>query len=69
MQREPVSSTSLASVGYDSESDRLEIEFVQGAVYEYFAVPPTIHQSLIEADSIGGYFAANIKGKYDFKKL
>ncbi len=39
MDRTPVSSSNLASVGYDSESMVLEIEFLNGSVYQYFDAP------------------------------
>jgi hypothetical protein len=36
--------------------------------YTYFDVPLTVYQDLIKADSIGKYFASNIKKKYNFSK-
>ena len=69
MQREQVTSSNLASVGYDVESSRLEIEFRHGGVYAYYSVPQSVHQALMRADSVGGYFSANIKGKYGDTKL
>lgn len=38
MKRIPVSSSNLASVGYDEISQALEIEFLHGGVYQYFGV-------------------------------
>lgn len=69
MQRTPVSSSMIRAIGYDFKSELLEVEFSQGAVYEYRLVPAAVHQALIEAGSIGGYFAANIKGQYPTRKL
>jgi hypothetical protein len=53
MEREEVTSSNLRSVGYDAESQILEIEFKQGAVYQYYEVPPEVHASLMAARSIG----------------
>ncbi|MBK7181096.1 MAG: KTSC domain-containing protein [Chloroflexi bacterium] len=39
MKRTAVSSSNLASVGYDPARQSLEIEFTTGRVYEYFDVP------------------------------
>jgi hypothetical protein len=61
MLRQPVSSTSLQSVGYDEAKQILEVEFQRGTVYQYFEVPPQIYQELLAADSHGTYFAQNIK--------
>ena len=38
MIRQPVSSSNIRSIGYDSESNTLEIEFHSGGVYQYFGV-------------------------------
>lgn len=40
MQRTPVDSSTMAAVGYDADSETLEIEFVNGHLYQYFDVPP-----------------------------
>lgn len=39
MNRNPVSSSNVKSVGYDSESSRLEVEFHHGGIYQYYGVP------------------------------
>ena len=36
MKREPVSSSTIASIGYDPDSQTLEIQFLNGSVYLYF---------------------------------
>lgn len=69
MNRTPVSSSNVASVGYDADSATLEIEFNNGAVYQYFDVSENIYGELIGAQSIGGYLANNIKGRYRYSKV
>lgn len=64
MDRRPVSSSSLASVGYDSASETLEVEFLNGRVYQYFNVPQFMHERMIEAPSIGTFFNAEIRNAY-----
>jgi len=61
MERTPVQSTNLASVGYDSANMILEIEFLKGGIYQYFNVPSHIHEGLMAAGSKGIYFDQNIK--------
>jgi hypothetical protein len=65
----PVSSSNLSSVGYDAESQTLEIEFHHGGVYQYAGVPEGEYEGLISAESQGKYFHANIKNRYPFSKL
>jgi hypothetical protein len=69
MERIPVSSRNLSSVGYDADSQTLEIEFNHGGVYQYAGVPEGEHQGLMSADSLGKYFNANIKDRYPCTKL
>ena len=61
MDREPVESSNLASVGYDESSSTLEIEFRHGDIYQYSAVPLSVYQGLMSASSKGQYFDQNIK--------
>jgi hypothetical protein len=67
MNRKPVESSNIASIGYDSET--LEIEFHDGGVYQYFNVPEQIYQELFNATSKGKYHASNIKGHFRYSKV
>lgn len=69
MERVPVVSSNIASVGYDCESEVLEVEFNNHSIYQYFDISERVYDDLISADSIGGYFALNIKGLYRFSKV
>lgn len=70
MERESVKSSNLASVGYDSDSKTLEIEFNNGGLYQYFSVPESIYNGLMAASSKGSYFDQYIKkGSYSYKRI
>lgn len=69
MERSPVSSSNVESVGYDEESETLEVEFKNGALYQYFDVPQGAYNGLVSADSIGAYLAENIKGVYRYSRV
>jgi len=69
MKRIPVKSSNLHSVGYDEESQILEIEFLNGGVYEYSEIPKKLHEGLIAAPSHGKYYNQYIKGQFPSKKL
>ncbi|MCW3110572.1 MAG: hypothetical protein JWQ09_5078 [Segetibacter sp.] len=65
MERLPVESEALKSVGYDEENEIAEVEIRQtGRVYEYFNVPLEDYLSLIEANSIGEYYNKTFKPKF-----
>ena len=70
MDRTQVSSSNIASVGYDSDNMVLEIEFHNGGIYQYFNVPESKYKGLMKADSHGKYFDAHIKkAGYRYKKI
>ncbi len=69
MERIPVSSRNLCSVGYDPDSQILEIEFSHGGVYQYPGVPQAEYEGLMNAGSKGQYFHSNIKNRYPYSKL
>ena len=69
MNRTPVTSSNLASVGYDPNSLTLEVEFKNGSVYQYFDVPDHTFQGLMRASSKGTFFNAHIKYSYRYAKL
>lgn len=69
MKRQSVESSNLASVGYNEEKQILEVEFKHGGVYQYFDVPENVYKELMNADSHGKYFSANIRNDYEYQKL
>lgn len=69
MRRRPVTSSAVASVGYDPQTAELEIEFTNGDVYRYFAVPPSVHRDLMAADSHGRFFQRRIRDRYPTRQV
>jgi hypothetical protein len=61
-----VNSSLLASVDYDPSQLVLQLEFRSGAIYRYSAVPATIHEDLLAADSKGSYFNSRIRGSFPY---
>ncbi|MDP2716734.1 KTSC domain-containing protein [Rheinheimera sp.] len=68
MNREPVTSTNISSIGYDQDANILEVEFNSGAVYQYFDVPEYVWRELMDATSHGSFLAQNIKGVYSYSR-
>jgi hypothetical protein len=68
MNRTPVQSSNVASVGYDPDTLTLEVEFTNGMVYQYFDVPEVEYHNLISADSVGRYLSHNIRNSYRYSK-
>jgi hypothetical protein len=64
MFREPVVSTSIASIGFDADNETLEVEFVSGSVYRYRNVEEDVYERLLAAPSKGAFFNEHIKDAY-----
>ena len=69
MERKSVSSSNLASVGYDEPTQTLEIEFNHGGIYQYYNVTESVYNDLMNAGSVGSYFSHNIKNVYPTQKI
>lgn len=70
MERTPVQSGALRSVGYVLDERTLEIEFTSGAIYRYFKVPDHLHIGLMTAESHGEFYASFIRNAgFDFEQV
>ncbi len=69
MEMTNVDSRNVESVGYDENSSTLQVEFKNGGMYQYFDVPEDVFIGLRDADSVGRYLNANIKGTYRYSKV
>lgn len=69
MIRQSVTSSNLRAVGYDPITRTLEIEFQDGAVYQYDGVPPDVHAGLMQASSHGSYHHRHIKNRYPYRRI
>ena len=61
-----VDSTTLRTVGYDAERQLLQIEFQNHSIYQYFDVPATIFEELMQAPSKGAYFNRSMRPKFEY---
>jgi len=69
MERAPVKSSSVLSVGYDAVAAELEIEFHNGRVYRYLEVPVAAYRLLLRAPSIGEYVNTVIKPRFEARAV
>lgn len=63
-----INSSNLKSGSYNTETQKLTLEFKHGGSYNYFEVPWAIFTALRMSNSQGKYFSANIKNNYKFEK-
>lgn len=64
-----VESSNIKAVGYDPEREVLQIDFLSGGSYRYSNVPQAIYDEILEAQTVGRYFATRIKGLYDYERI
>lgn len=69
MERVPVMSSNVTSVGYDAEKRVLEIEFTGNNVYQYAEVSPEKHRELMASPSIGRFIHQHIKTGHTVSKI
>lgn len=62
MNRLPVVSNSIRSIGHDDET--LEVEFHNGRLYRYHRFPKRLYQRFVNAQSHGDFFHEEIRPVY-----
>lgn len=65
MLRTVVSSTSFRSLGYDAERRVLEVEFLNGHIYQYLEVPHELYDALRVSPSKGRCFYDRIRDHFE----
>ena len=69
MERQPVVSTNVAQLGYDPDSQTLEVEFQSDAVYQYYNVSQSVYESFARAPSKGQFLNYQIKNAYPYARV
>ena len=70
MERTPINSSMIASIGYDLSNGTLEVEFKNGtAIWQYYDVPENVWHEFQSASSQGKYFLANIRDCFRGSKV
>jgi len=64
-----VNSSVAYAIGYDADSQILQVEFQGGEVYQYFDVEAETWEDFYSADSIGEFFNQEIKGNYECDRI
>lgn len=69
MNRVPVESSMMATIGYDHATAILEVEFHNGSVYAYVEVPPELYAELTETESKGQFFNTHVRAAFRFQRV
>ncbi|WP_298117033.1 KTSC domain-containing protein [Flavobacterium sp.] len=69
MERDYVESKMIRSYGFDSLTSTLEVEFNNGAIWQYFDVPENLYYEMKASSSCGKFFNANIRDHYSESRI
>ena len=64
MERQPISSSNIVSAGYEPATQTLEVEFKNGAVWQYMNFPEYMWFEFLGAPSQGKYFMSQIRPRF-----
>ena len=69
MKKYSVGSSNISSIGYDPSRDTLEVEFLNGSIYQYFNVPENMYKQLMATPSKGRFLHAYVKNAYPYSRV
>jgi hypothetical protein len=64
VQTFPVQSSAISQLAFDLDEDWLEVTFVKGGTYRIPNFPQDVLETWMNADSIGGFWNSNVRGRY-----
>jgi len=62
-------SKALEAAGYDAASRTLRLRFRNGGLYDYFDVPPDVHEGLVTSEHPWTEWREHIKTTYDYHRI
>jgi hypothetical protein len=69
MERRKVNSSKIRSVGYDERARILEVEHIDGSVYQYTGVSHEVHRRMMAAPSIVSYYRDRVEEDFSRKRM
>ncbi|MBJ7220465.1 MULTISPECIES: KTSC domain-containing protein [unclassified Brenneria] len=69
MQRKRVSSSELFAIGYDAEKSLLEVELLNGSIYQYSGVARMIYEELMASSTKYRYYSRYIRSSFPYEKI
>jgi hypothetical protein len=69
IDRESVSSSTVASFGYVQQTETLEVEFLNGTIYQYYNIGADVYEQLKTASSKGQFLNAYIRNSYPYSRV
>lgn len=64
-----VESSNIHSIGHDAEHNTMRVKFRNGTEYEHKDMNAEQFEAFRSAPSVGSYYHANIKGKFEHRRI
>lgn len=69
MELQRVTSSNITAVGYDPQTETLEVEFLSGFRYQYYGVTQGLFDEMMRAPSKGRFLNQYIKDQYPYSRV
>ena len=69
MEMVSVDSSNIRAVGYDDAQNTLQVEFLNGSLFQYFDVPMNVFEGLLTAGSVDSCLHQTVKGVYRYSRV
>ena len=78
MKMVSVRSSNIAQIGFEENTtlslssksiNILRIVFMSESIFDYYGVEKIVFEAFLKAPSVGKFFHANIKNKYEYEKV
>lgn len=69
MINQMVVSSEIEWIGYEPKREMLQVEFIEGRIYQYDQVPERVYRSFLAASSHGQFFESQIKNHYPTRRV
>jgi len=66
MKRVEVSSSMIAAIGYDEQTEAMTVFWNRGTQTDYGNVPKEVFEKFVSAPSVGQFYNQNIKGNQNY---
>jgi hypothetical protein len=61
-------STAIERISYDEAAREMQVKFVGGGTYTYYAVPKSVYAAFRASSAKGTFLNKFIKSRYDFRR-
>lgn len=69
MVNQMVLSSEIEWIGYEPKKSMLQVEFIEGQIYQFDGVPERLYQDFLTSESYDEYLDCYIKPEYPHRRI